>query len=517
MLIQVELRRTPCTPPTASPVNQAFRSPTTSTMGSISGGAGDHAPLSPAQSISSVKSRSHATSLSAYTSIAIWSRRPGDPSKAPGIIISPRAQPPEDIMSKALDLPTPPASPPNPVPVALPSDDFAQEEKKYKTDSTMAMLANSTISSSAVTEVTDVPTLPGSPMSTNTSVSGAGGSLTKEHIASIPAVPAVVATKGETGFGDTTTPEAASSVIAEPASTAAAESQATDIGTPSAKPPTQKSWASLFSSASTSATGISGTSLSQRTGLPTSSVIGFSIPASATNPSILPIVPVIPAKKSELLNLLTNGPGGGGMDKIRTRGLINSGNMCFANAVLQVLVYCAPFRRLFIELGKTLVSEEEQQASTPSASAIPPVTSSSSSGVTVIPNGSARSQVNGATMPKAGKSQTPFIDATVEFLKEFVVEEEGEGSNTGKKAKKNKDGFSNQISGRSGGAKGKGKEIFLDDGVEGNGDGTDGDDWPDSFLPSYVYEAMKEKKRFESMRVSTNSHCLDHRLLLVLI
>lgn len=188
------------------------------------------------------------------------------------------------------------------------------------------------------------------------------------------------------------------------------------------------------------------------------------------------------------------------MDKIRTRGLINSGNMCFANAVLQVLVYCAPFQRLFIELGKMLVSQEQQQTSTPSASALPLVASSSSSGITVIPN-SARSQMNGTTTPKSGKSQTPFIDATVEFLKEFIVEEEGEGPNFGKKAKKTKDGFTNHVNGRSGG-KGKEKEIAEADGVDGNGDGTDGDDWPESFLPSYVYEAMKEKKRFESMRVS---------------
>jgi ubiquitin carboxyl-terminal hydrolase 10 len=40
--------------------------------------------------------------------------------------------------------------------------------------------------------------------------------------------------------------------------------------------------------------------------------------------------------------------------KIRPRGLINSGNMCFANSVLQIMVYCPPFHRLFAELGKVL-------------------------------------------------------------------------------------------------------------------------------------------------------------------
>ncbi len=34
------------------------------------------------------------------------------------------------------------------------------------------------------------------------------------------------------------------------------------------------------------------------------------------------------------------------------RGLINTGNMCFANSILQVLAYCVPFSGLFEELGK---------------------------------------------------------------------------------------------------------------------------------------------------------------------
>lgn len=157
--------------------------------------------------------------------------------------------------------------------------------------------------------------------------------------------------------------------------------------------------------------------------------------------------------------------------------------MCFANAVLQVLVYCAPFQRLFIELGRMLVKEPPPSA--------PPV-ASSTSGVTVIPNGSVHANGNG----KAVKSQTPFIDATVEFLKEFVVEEDKEKRNGERKRKGATDGFSS--SGRGG--KGKEKEVVGD--ADGNADGTEGDEWPESFLPSYVYEAMKEKKRFESMRVS---------------
>ena len=40
--------------------------------------------------------------------------------------------------------------------------------------------------------------------------------------------------------------------------------------------------------------------------------------------------------------------------KIHPRGLINSGNMCFANSVLQIMVYCLPFHWLFAELGRVL-------------------------------------------------------------------------------------------------------------------------------------------------------------------
>jgi ubiquitin C-terminal hydrolase len=42
------------------------------------------------------------------------------------------------------------------------------------------------------------------------------------------------------------------------------------------------------------------------------------------------------------------------VNKNPPRGLINSGNMCFANSVLQIMVYCPPFHRLFAELGRVL-------------------------------------------------------------------------------------------------------------------------------------------------------------------
>jgi ubiquitin carboxyl-terminal hydrolase 10 len=94
---------------------------------------------------------------------------------------------------------------------------------------------------------------------------------------------------------------------------------------------------------------------------------------------------------------------------------------------------------------------------------------------------------------KSGKSQTPFIDATVEFLKEFIEDENKDGISSRRK----KDGFGFSSASRSG--KGKEKEV-VNHRHDLDGEGEE-DEWPESFLPSYVYEAMKEKKRFESMRV----------------
>ena len=208
--------------------------------------------------------------------------------------------------------------------------------------------------------------------------------------------------------------------------------------------PKPKTWASLFASSSSS-------------GLPTSSVVGISIHASTSTPQI----PVSNTKKNDLLSLLTNGPRAvqKHQEKINTRGLVNSGNMCFANAVLQVLVYCPPFQRLFIVLGKLLLSYS------------PPSPSPSTVNST---------QLNGHRQ----KSQTPFIDATVQFLREFI----DDGSPTQFLA-----------------AKGKQREIPHANQEEEEEEENEWFEsflpWYVSFLPWYVYDAMKENKRFESMRV----------------
>ena len=101
--------------------------------------------------------------------------------------------------------------------------------------------------------------------------------------------------------------------------------------------------------------------------------------------------------------------------------------MCFANAVLQILIYCPPFYRLFVELGKHLTGP-----------------------------------VVGAQ--KEGGKATPLVDATIEFLREFYPTDVN--------------------------SKVKGKEVDREE-----------EDDQQSFIPMYVYDAMKEKKRFDNMRV----------------
>lgn len=122
--------------------------------------------------------------------------------------------------------------------------------------------------------------------------------------------------------------------------------------------------------------------------------------------------------------------------------------MCFANSVLQVLIYCQPFHKLFVDLGKTLGE-----------------------------GGGA--EILSAESTGEGEKATPLVDATIKFLKEFQVAKavETETSRRG----------------------GKGKEKEVND-----------DDWDgESFIPTYVYDALKEKKRFDHMRASLVSvwHC----------
>ena len=175
--------------------------------------------------------------------------------------------------------------------------------------------------------------------------------------------------------------------------------------------------------------------------------------------------------------------------------------MCYANSVLQVLVYCPPFQRLFVELGKvlsrTVVSGSGSSGpSLANGFAGPSSSSASASGSTSGPT------INGKEKDKDVVGMTPLVDATVEFLKEFMIDEK-KAKSKGKKQQVHSRKGSGLVNGggsSSGGIRSKGKEKETRSGADDDDSEADWDgcDW---FLPTYLYDAMKLKKRFDHMRV----------------
>ena len=130
------------------------------------------------------------------------------------------------------------------------------------------------------------------------------------------------------------------------------------------------------------------------------------------------------------------------LPRLRARGLVNTGNICFANTVLQLLVSCPSFRNLFRELGDTKWQR-------------------------------------GAGVPETGGGgggATPLVDATVRFFKEFIVEESSSVKQQSQPAtsKANKQ---------------KKEDNFLD-----------------TFEPTYMYGAMKEKRQLKPLFVRSRAH-----------
>ena len=172
--------------------------------------------------------------------------------------------------------------------------------------------------------------------------------------------------------------------------------------------------------------------------------------------------------------------------------------MCYANSVLQVLVYCPPFQRLFVELGKVLL-ETAVAGSSSSGSLVNGFGPSSSSASTSESGSAPINGLNGKEKDKGAEGMTPLVDATVEFLREFMDDKKTKSKgNKGRVRSKKGPGLVNGSA--ASGVRGKGKEketvVLLD--------GSDSEpDWDacDSFVPTYLYDAMKSKKRFDHMRV----------------
>ena len=110
-------------------------------------------------------------------------------------------------------------------------------------------------------------------------------------------------------------------------------------------------------------------------------------------------------------------------------------------------------------------------------------------------SGSAIDGLNGKEKDKNAVGMTPLVDATVEFLREFMESK----SKTKRQAHARKGSVLVNGTGSASGVRTKGKEKetngSMDDDSEAEWDACD------SFLPTYLYDAMKSKKRFDHMRV----------------
>ena len=168
--------------------------------------------------------------------------------------------------------------------------------------------------------------------------------------------------------------------------------------------------------------------------LPALSVVGFSIPPSH----------VLPWNNTEFFVFGSTTPsrltGNSTLPLLRARGLVNTGSMCFANAVLQLLVYSPLLWDLFRELGD--LKE---------------------------PHGTGGAETSGGT--------TPLLDATVRFFEEFMVKE-NEPLPTQQPPQQTTREREREDEGEK-------KEYYA----------------VDSFEPTYVYNAMREKKQLEILLV----------------
>ena len=109
--------------------------------------------------------------------------------------------------------------------------------------------------------------------------------------------------------------------------------------------------------------------------------------------------------------------------------------MCFANAILKLLVHCPPFWNLFRELG-----DLKRQP--------------------------------GTGGPEGGAGATPLVDATVRFFEEFMFKEESSST----------------------------QQSPQQDAKEGEDEKKE-QNTADPFEPTYLYDAMKEKRRLKNLLV----------------
>jgi hypothetical protein len=178
--------------------------------------------------------------------------------------------------------------------------------------------------------------------------------------------------------------------------------------------------------------------------LPALSAVGLSTP---TTPQQNRVLPLLNGKSLALLGSTASPSlptGNVTLPRLRARGLVNTGSMCFVNAVLQLLVHSPPFWNMFRELGD-LEGQREVRSS------------------------------------ETGGGATPLVDATVRFSKEFVLTEK-------------EPPLLQRPPEQAAGGKPKEDEEAKKE-----------DDAGISFEPTYMYDAMKEKRQLKNLLVRSRS------------
>ena len=258
-------------------------------------------------------------------------------------------------------------------------------------------------------------------------------------------------------------------------------SQPTPESTLPVKPPPPKSWASLFVKPPSSAPSPASSSPSNPPqSLPNAhpkSLASSTPSAPLYQPKIDP-QSLLTHPSPLILSLPT--------PLTHPRGLVNAGNLCFANSILQALVHCPPMWRIFVE-GLGPVFEQTGVLASQGASA------AGTSGV-------------GAG---GGKTNTALLEAMLLFINEFKLASEVDVPMDPKPGEKLAGALA---------ANGKKK-------LNGSTPGTPltveqlrrRSFLQDPFIPEFLYDALRENKRFDSMTVSvfplqSSTFCLTSRI-----
>ncbi|KAG8720123.1 hypothetical protein FRC08_001148 [Ceratobasidium sp. 394] len=265
---------------------------------------------------------------------SITARRP-DVGDAPGLSFSRRAKIPAHVAADAVPLPAP--SKPVPAPIVAPVTETRPAE-------TEVAPVKTTESSASPTKSPKTPRKAVANKSVKVQKSEPAAQASGTTAAQAPSsVPSTAPTEPTTAEAAVAPPTVAPPVPPQPAPP------------PVKQPP--KSWAALLRPATP--TKPAKAPQPQGSAVPSNPTSGQLVPESAPQPkvnghagangTIEPVPANIP-----LHVVLAEGvqPYSAQSQVTQPRGLINSGNMCFANVVLQALVYSAPFVRLFETLAR---------------------------------------------------------------------------------------------------------------------------------------------------------------------